>query len=58
MDFFKKVSDGVSQKATDVSATMRLNSQLKSTEEELRKVLQSLGETTIPKKEPKGITQR
>lgn len=45
MDFFKKVSDGVSQKATDVSATMRLNSQIKSNEEELRKTLQSLGET-------------
>lgn len=45
MDFFKKVSDGVSQKATDVSATMRLNSQIKSKEEELHKTLQSLGET-------------
>lgn len=44
MDFFKKVSDGVSQKATDVSATMRLNSQIKNDEEEMNKTLKSLGE--------------
>lgn len=45
MDFFKKVSDGVSQKATDVSATMRLNSQIKNDEEEMNRTLKSLGET-------------